>query len=100
MTPIEQAKMVYLNDPECNRVFEADLAEYLKNGYVWSSPTEFIMARPTHDAWFVHLAAGKGALRRFLDLMPFELPFLEWERKGKCFRRWSLERVRRKFTNG
>lgn len=84
-----------------NGSLSALLGHYIRTGgYVWSSPTEFILACPvridaatgtmTHtddnpDTWFVHVAASGigGAVRRFLSLAPYTLPFVAWHRGAK-----------------
>ena len=71
------------------------LEHYLNHGYVWSSNTEFILGKtvwvedgklsfdhPEPNAWYVQLAAGKGAIGRFLELAPFPLPYVVWQRRG------------------
>lgn len=97
MTPIEQAKMVYLNDPECTRVFEEDLGECLRHGYVFSTPRYFVMGYPTKDAWFVWMAVGVGALKQLMQLIPYELPYIVFHRRGNRLRQYSLADFRRKI---
>lgn len=76
--------------------FEALLGDFFRSGYVWSSPTEFVLARPAlweegelymgapaANCWFVHLAAGDNPFRRFLEIAPHPLPFVAWQRRGQ-----------------
>jgi len=108
--PIMRAKALYRGGP---RSFEADLGAHLQRGFVWSSDTEFIMARlvssklighwndldyaavrETADTWMIWMAVGMGlrsALARFLELMPFRQEFLAWHRRGNRLRIWRLE---------
>ena len=93
--PIEEAQKLY--EPNSPRGFGEDLAFYLSNGYVYSGRDLFIMGRPitrrddgfvldysfkfnNPNAWFVHLAAGEGGLRRFLDVAPFKLEWVCWHK--------------------
>ena len=77
MTPAEQAAAVYERET-CARSFREDIEAHLLNGYVFSTPTMFIMGRavdrlaprelivdPWHtfpeadrNAWLIYLAAG------------------------------------------
>ena len=60
-----------------------------------SGPDVFIMGKPVmweggemhsggvaHNCWFVQLAAGRNALMRFLEVAPFELELVAWQRRG------------------
>ncbi len=94
--PIEEASKLY--DEDSPRSFTEDLSFYLEKGYVYSGHDFFIMGRPitrrddrfaldygfsykNPNAWFVHLAAGKGALRKFLDVAPFALEWVCWHKQ-------------------
>ena len=109
MRPIEKAQQLYEQNPP--RTFEEDLAFYLNKGYVYSGCDFFIMGRPitrrddrfaldykfnylNPNAWFVHLAAGEGALRKFLDVAPFPLDWVCWhkhkaDRAGLNYYKWE-----------
>lgn len=91
--PLDQAKGLYDSHGAC---FEADLAHYLRFGYVFSTPEHFLMAAPVTlpdiahlarpgeaDAWYVRLAVGHGAMRWFIRQMPWSLPFVCWNRAFK-----------------
>ncbi len=60
--------------------FEKELAQYSSFGYVYASPQCIIIAVQQEDCWFIQFAIGEGYMRRFLELMPFELPYVAWER--------------------
>ena len=90
MTALLEAKKMYAN---LNLNFERDLGFYLTNGVVFSLPDRFIMAKSivkehgddlwneaNPDAWYVHCAVGKNALRWFLGQAPVKLPYLAWRR--------------------
>jgi len=90
--------------------FEAALGEYLRDHFVWSSPTEFIMASPVRvedrdvyfgdgepNAWFVYLAAGSNPFRRFLEIAPRDYEWLAWRRHNQPrYNVWRTERFKRK----
>jgi hypothetical protein len=98
MTPVELAARVYERE-ECTTTFRNDLEAHLLNGYVFSTPEGFVMARPvsilanealildpwhkfeTPDAWLIWLGAGN--LSPFLDMFPFPLPFLGWQKRNR-----------------
>lgn len=77
--------------------FEQDLGFYLCHGYVFCTPDRFLLAKPVRssigeadwspddpDCWYVHYAAGHGALQWFMRQTPYPLPFIGWMRnKGK-----------------
>ncbi len=80
--------------------FEEVLGMFLREGFVWSSPTEFVLLMETLwedgemrvgqapvNCWFVYLAASGGLsgppLQRIMDSMPYPLPFVAWQRRGK-----------------
>ncbi len=100
MTPYEQAMAVYKSEP-CARTFEADLALHLEFGFVFNTPEFFIMGRPVKkdaphglildssyafvrrecDCWHIHLAAGN--LEQAWQILPWQLPWLCFERKNE-----------------
>ena len=76
--------------------FELLLAAFLDQGYLWSSPTEFVLAKRMRvdakrrrlvsgepNCYFVHLAAGRDPFLRFLEVAPGPLPYVCWTRAGK-----------------
>ncbi|HYF36780.1 MAG TPA: hypothetical protein VD994_15905 [Prosthecobacter sp.] len=99
MTPFHAAQQVYQREL-CARDFWTDLHLHLTHGYVFSTPTAFLMGRPVErmaphhqitnpahhfqspDAWLVYLAAGDG-IREFFRYEPFPLPYFGWERNNK-----------------
>ena len=92
--------------------FEQLLGMYMNSGYVWSSPTEFVLGRQvrledgaiTHgepNAWFVHLAAGEEPFKRFLELAPNKQEYVCWNRRGKeklHIYKWNT--FKRRLENG
>jgi hypothetical protein len=99
MIPAVEAAKVYEQE-RCARTFEDDLFLHLQYGFVFSTPTAFIMGRPVrHDAnaaeikdptiqftdpdgWWVYLAAGES-IPLFFEHEPYALPWIGWERKNK-----------------
>lgn len=99
MTPIEQAAAVYERE-HCPRTLREDLELHLLNGYVFSTPTCFLMGRPVvreadpddivdpaitfegrfHDCWHVYLAAGD--MREAVRFMPYPLEYVSYERRN------------------
>ena len=74
--------------------FEILLAGYLNSGFVWNSPTEFVLAKKVRvedgglvdgpaNCWFVHLAAGINPFRRFIEVADEKLEFVCWQRRGQ-----------------
>lgn len=61
--------------------FERDLVECLSFGYVFAGPDYLLMGFDVDGfGWFVRYAGGVNALGKFLDLMPYYLPHVGWER--------------------
>lgn len=106
-TPYQTAAALYPTDEAFRRDFEAHLAA----GWVYSTPTCFVLARtvlstapPEHianpwhqfercDAWFVWLAAG--SLVEIFDAMPFPLPLAGFARfDGLPAKFRPLERIK------
>lgn len=78
-TPIyDQLLALYRQVPE--RSINEDLEFFLRHGYVFSSPDHLLIGCRIEDAWFIHAAIGRGALRKFFDLMPYYLPYVGWAR--------------------
>lgn len=79
-----------------------DMAWHALNGYIYACADSFAMARPvsTQDAtedvldytrgfeltndqncWHIHIAVGN--MKHLLSLLPYQLPFISFERRGK-----------------
>ncbi len=93
ITPIELAADAYRRmNPGGD--FTALVAGYLARGFVYSGDDAFILAMPSADTWFVHLAAGD--MRRFLAVAPFPRTWVAWQRRGRGpVRRYRWERYAR-----
>jgi len=112
MTPYEQAALVYLKEP-CARTFREDLENHLFVGWVFNSPSLFLMGRqvmsdwPHHmiadsgvsddegDCWHVWLAAGD--MKEAIRLIPHDLPWLSFERNNRLVK-MPLAKFRRMFS--
>lgn len=112
MSPVELAAQVYQREP-CARTFKEDLEAHLLHGWVVSTPTAFAMGRIVDskaeiedlvnpwvtfelgDTWLIYLTAGN--LREALDFLPFELPYIAWEKRN-VLRLHSLAALRRKLS--
>ena len=106
MSPFAQAQLIYERE-DCAYTFAEDLLWYLENGYVWNSPGCFAMARPVWiptvripieaedlfikgivgrmgysrpNCWHCHIVAG--SIREGLSKLPFELPYISFEREN------------------
>ena len=93
----------------------SDLKAFLCTGYVFSTPTAFVMAKPTarflagnyddpwfmanpdeYDTWLVWLAAGDMA--EFFRFCPYPLSWLAWARHDRL-RFWRFESIQSKVTS-
>lgn len=95
-----EAKNAHDNSPG-TAVFEDDMAGCLLNGCVHSIGDVFIAARPVDldaepeevmdpyrffdeaNAWYVHIAVAPKGIGTILALIPFDLPFVAYEHRGK-----------------
>ena len=90
---IATAKQLYAS---AGLKLEAELGFYLDRGFVFSGPDRLLLCNPgvsddpakiatpgEADCWFVRLAVGPGALRWFLQQMPWYLPKVAWYRNFK-----------------
>ena len=109
--PFERAIEVYEKE-HCSRTFVEDLESYLLHGYVFSTPGYFVMGRAVsvyadpseiidpdhvfpvdeHSCWHVALAAGVTPFASFLSLIPYQLPYVSWEKRNKL-RIYRMDRV-------
>lgn len=75
--------------------FEQVLGWYLADGVVWSTPQEFLLARPgwwdgrqVHldkapaNCWLVHCAVGVGRKHSIQSRLPYRLNHIAWHRRG------------------
>lgn len=114
MTPAEVAARLCA---ERGGNFRDELEAHLLTGYVFSTPTLFLIGKPVPrsvdtaediwrrfdiaecNAWFVWL--GVGDPLALLNLMPFPLPWIGWHRQGRQWEdvHWlETERLRKKLA--
>lgn len=111
MTPYEQAQRVYFEEP-CARTFHQDVEAHMRSGFVFSTPSFFIMGRavvstadaaqivdPSFafpreqcDCWHLYLMAGDTAAA--WSIMPWPLPLFSFERRNDL-RFYPVERIKR-----
>jgi len=113
MTPLEKAAQWHTENSDIP--FEKLLTHFLKDGYVWSSPENFILASKGEwrsgsmyggavepNCWMIQLAAGENPFKRFLKLAPTKLKYVAWQRRGSD--RWHVyewDKFKRKvYKNG
>jgi hypothetical protein len=98
MTPYEELLALYEQRPDLS--LQDDLQEYLRDGYIFATPTSIVIGRRVGDGWFVHVATGVGCLKDFCGKMPYWLPYIGWCRAHRPTRqnvRWyRTEKVMRK----
>jgi hypothetical protein len=100
MKPIDQARAIYEREP-CSRTFDEDMALHLAHGFVFSTPSFFIMGRPVPrgayedqivdpavvfapelcDCWHVHVLAGDAS--RAWSILPWPLEWLSYQRNNE-----------------
>lgn len=94
MKPWQAAKKWHI-DNGSDLQFEQLLGAYLNDGFVWSSPTEFMcfakvrvengrMTRGKPNAWYVGFCAGKKlSLGKLMSLPPHPMEWVCWHRGDK-----------------
>tara|TARA_R100000808_G_C2046729_1_gene83954 strand:+ start:98 stop:451 length:354 start_codon:yes stop_codon:yes gene_type:complete len=113
MKPWQQAKK-WLLEKHGEEDFEVLLGHCMVDGLVWSSSTEFLLAKKVrvqdgiiiqarnvdHNAWFVPLAAGTKPFSKFLELAPAPMEYVCWQRHGgKRFHIWRWDKFKGKVKN-
>lgn len=106
MKPWQKAKRWQLEKSEVR--FEELLVLFCEDGYVWSSPTEFMLFEPVRledgkimegepNAWYVQLAAGTNRpFLRLMNLAPHPLEYVCWHRGTEKLRVYQWETFKRK----
>lgn len=110
--PIMQMKRWYEEHPQLeDHEFDSDLRCYLVQGYVYSGPEVFVMARlvrhdaahssdpfhtdPNPDCWYIEAAAGD--LLRLWEIQPKEMKWARWI-WGDCVYTVPMERAKKLLT--
>ncbi len=76
-------ELVALYDKNPTHNLHEDISHYGEHGYVFFGPDHVLMGKRVGDGWFIHCAVGKGAMRKFWDLMPYYLPNIGWARLSR-----------------
>ena len=68
------------------KLFRNHLRECLACGYVFSTPSVFLMGKAVllgdgRTAWYIYYA--RGDVRQLAAMMPFPLPFVAFQRRGR-----------------
>ena len=104
--PWQKAKRWQMENSEVR--FEELLVLFCEDGYVWSSPTEFMLFVPVRvesgeivegepNAWYVQLAAGKDRpFRRLMEIAPMPMDYVCWHRGTEVLRVYSWDTFKRK----
>lgn len=94
VSPFEEAWMIYQKHPQ-QQTFSEYHVWHCQNGFVYSTPSFFIMGRPAvkqslenigptfanerfPDTWFIHTAAGD--LKKAWSILPYYLPYIAFQR--------------------
>lgn len=85
MTPSEHARKFYKAD------WEDMLAFYVERHYVYASPTSLCLAKPEGDHWWIEFLAGD--MSEVLTKLPFWLPEIRFNRRGKPRSYWMADLV-------
>ena len=90
MSPIDRAALEYVKHG-------VDFAEALERnyqgGFVFSTPYFFIMGRELEGGWFIESFAGD--MDKAWSILPYELPFVSFQRFDNSLRFIPIERLRR-----
>lgn len=95
MTPFDQFKAFH------GTAWPQKLLDYLSNGWVYSSPTCFALVgmrlNPDgreFDTWFIEYLAGD--VKEAIHHLPFYLPYIAFNRKGKT-KLYATATITRRF---
>ena len=107
MSPYKEAEQMYLKAGLSLEEFNNDIHLYAQVGYLYSSPDCFALARPVSTGWHEdvikwaelentlsdndltlelncwYIAHVVGELSSLLNYIPYDLPFIAMERRGK-----------------
>ena len=91
-------------------MFESLMAQFMNEGVMWSSDTEFLLAKEVRvegrnivegeaNCWFIHLASGNNPFKRFMEVAPRQHNLVCWNRRGKPrLHIWTWDKFKRKIT--
>lgn len=90
-------KAIYAQAGDVNGLC-ADIAYYQMFGWAFICEEYILLGERIGEGWYVRLAAGRGSIRDFVELMPYPLPWIAWQRpgRGRVIAKWHLaETVKR-----
>jgi hypothetical protein len=90
VSPLEQIERKYA---EKGVDFYEPLARNMARGFVYSTPSFFVMGCPDGDSWFLEAFAGDMAA--VWAIMPYALPYVSFERFDGERRRYRLDVLQR-----
>jgi|10_taG_2_1085330.scaffolds.fasta_scaffold02475_3 hypothetical protein len=113
MKPWQEAKKWHMEHGG-EIAFEELLARFFDDGFVWSSPTEFVLAKAClvddgflydgdvkENCYHVHLASGRNPMKRLMELAPKKLPYVSWHRrKRKDLHVYEWDKLEQKVKHG
>ena len=77
--------------------YEEQLAFYMSNGYIFSTPSSLVWAEAVEDVWMIYLMVGKGSIPSFINAIPYWLPRFGYTRfllrNEHSLRIGSMERI-------
>ena len=90
MSPIDRAALEYVKH---GVDFASALERNYQEGFVFSTPAFFIMGRELEGGWFIESFAGD--MDKAWSILPYELPFVSFQRFDNSLRFIPIERLRR-----
>ena len=90
MSPIDKAAVAYVKH---GADFAVALERNYQEGFVFSTPDYFIMGRELEGAWFIEAFAGN--MDAAWSILPYELPYVAFQRFDNSLRFIPIERLRR-----
>ena len=91
-----------------------DISVYMDRGYVFKTPHSLLLGKAVRtdggnpdaqwdvenpNAWYVRTAVGDGAVKEFINSIPYALPWVGWMRhvKDKPVMWFPIDQVRRRM---
>lgn len=90
MSPIDKAGLAYVKH---GVDFAQALERNYQGGFVFSTPEFFIMGRELEGGWFIDSFAGD--MDKAWAILPYELPYVAFQRFDNDLRFVLIERLRR-----
>ena len=90
MSPIDRCAVTFAKH---GHDFAAALERNYQGGFVFSTPDFFIMGRELDGGWFIEGMAGDTS--KAWSILPYELPYVTFERFDNDLRRVAIGRLKR-----